>query len=88
MGSVGISTRPVQSRAQPARSTFMAFDACGNNLHVSSTDPKTVRDLLATGVNECRVLADVMAAAAAKATPPLPAAGAAILAMKPSDGAA
>ena len=42
------------------------------------------RDLLATGVNECRVLADAMAAAATGATPALPAAATAILAMKPA----
>ena len=49
---------------------------------------KAFRELLATGVGECRALADVMAAAAGTATPPLPAAGAAILAMKPTEGAA
>ena len=43
------------------------------------------RELLATGVNECRVLIDVVAAAAAEAKPSLPVAVAAILAMKPTD---
>ena len=43
------------------------------------------RELLSTGVNECRVLIDVVAAAAAEAKPALPVAVAAILAMKPTD---
>jgi 2-dehydropantoate 2-reductase len=43
------------------------------------------RELLATGVNECRVLADAMVAAAADAKPALPAAVAAVLAMKPTE---
>ncbi len=41
------------------------------------------RELLATGVNECRALIDLVVAAAAEVKPPLPAATAALLAMKP-----
>ena len=41
------------------------------------------RELLATGVNECRALIDVMVAAGTSVTPALPAATAALLAIKP-----
>lgn len=43
------------------------------------------RELLATGVNECRALVDTVAAAAASAKPAVPAAVAAVLAMKPTE---
>src|SRR5215813_4797408 len=45
----------------------------------------TMRELLATGLNECRALIDTMVAAAAKAKPPLPAAAKALLAIKPTE---
>ena len=45
-----------------------------------------MRELLATGLNECRALIDTMVAAAAKAKPPLPAAAKALLAIKPIEG--
>jgi 2-dehydropantoate 2-reductase len=48
---------------------------------------KTFRALLATGVNECQVLAGVMAEAATRTKPVLPAARAAILAMTPGENA-
>ena len=41
------------------------------------------RALLATGVNECRVLIDMVVAAVADAQPALPAAMEAVIAMKP-----
>ena len=44
-----------------------------------------MRENLATGLNECRALIDTMVAAAAKATPPLPAAAKALLAIKPTE---
>ena len=46
---------------------------------------KSFRALLATGVSECRVLANEMARAADRTTPPLPAARARILAMTPKE---
>jgi 2-dehydropantoate 2-reductase len=46
----------------------------------------SMRELLATGLNECRALIDTMVAAAAKAKPPLPAAVKAVLAIKPTEG--
>jgi len=42
-----------------------------------------MREVLATGLNEDRALIDTIAAAAAKAEPPLPAAAKALLAIKP-----
>jgi 2-dehydropantoate 2-reductase len=45
-----------------------------------------MRENLATGLNECRALVDTMVAAAAEATPPLPAAATALLAIKPTEG--
>lgn len=45
----------------------------------------TMRELLATGLTECRALIDTMAAAAAKAKPPLPAAANALLAIRPTE---
>ena len=42
------------------------------------------RDLLATGVNECRALVDVVTAAGQAANPPLPSAAKAFAAMKPA----
>jgi hypothetical protein len=42
-----------------------------------------MRELLATGLNECRELLDMMVAAAATAKPPLPAAAKDLLAIKP-----
>ena len=44
-----------------------------------------LRELQATGLNECRALIDTMVAAAAKAKPPLPAAAKALLAIKPTE---
>ena len=44
-----------------------------------------MRELLATGLNECRALIDTMVAEAAKAKPPLPAAAKALLAIKPTE---
>jgi hypothetical protein len=44
-----------------------------------------MRELLATGLNECRALVDTMAAAEAKAKPPLPASATALLAIKPTE---
>ena len=44
-----------------------------------------MRELLATGLNECRALIDTMVAAVAKAKPPLPAAAKALLAIKPTE---
>ena len=44
-----------------------------------------MRELQATGLNECRALIDTMVAAAAKAKPPLPAAAKALLAIKPTE---
>ena len=46
---------------------------------------RSFRELLATGINECRALADVMVAAAAEAKLDLPGAVTAVRAMKPSD---
>lgn len=46
------------------------------------------RDLLATGLNECRALVDVLATAARDVKPPLPEAATAVLAMKPAENAA
>ena len=43
------------------------------------------RELLATGLSECRTLADALVAAAAEAKPALPAAVQAVLAMKPTE---
>jgi 2-dehydropantoate 2-reductase len=43
-----------------------------------------MRELQATGLNECRALIDTMVAAAAKAKPPFPAAAKALLAIKPT----
>jgi 2-dehydropantoate 2-reductase len=45
----------------------------------------TMRELLATGLNECRALIDTTVAAAAKTKPPLPAAAKALLAIKPTE---
>jgi len=45
----------------------------------------TMRELLATGLNECRALIETMVAAAAKAKPPLSAAAKALLAIKPTE---
>jgi 2-dehydropantoate 2-reductase len=47
-----------------------------------------MRELLATGLNECRVLIDTMVAAAAKAKPPVPAAAKTLLAIKPTEESA
>ena len=44
-----------------------------------------MRELPATGLNECRALIDTMVAAAAKAEPPLPDAVKALLAIKPTE---
>ena len=44
-----------------------------------------MRELLATGANECRALIGTMVAAAAKAKPPLPAGAKALLAIKPTE---
>jgi len=46
---------------------------------------KSFRELLATGVNECRALADVIVAAAAEVQPRLPTAVNAVVAMKPAE---
>ena len=47
---------------------------------------RSFRELLATGINECHALADVIVAAGAETKPVLPVAVAAVHAMKPVEG--